>query len=355
MHHCAKKIRFFLILLVIKLFAVSALLMKLNQGEKRVSYHQAIKAFNAYLISKTKKKDLPISQHELEKLMTAGRVIITAYGNRLTKNEFNKIKRQLRNYLKIRFSGYYKKSLKTALSSINFRLAKHAIKARLLDHLGRRMNITNPRYQNALWHTVRGFVMHQLYEKSYFDESSGGLVVDQIDINNIFSNTKKLLNSYRKQLPPQAYNHTKPQAPQLTDAKAKSFKKRHKKHRRHLISREKAVKFVTQIIQRSGVPTEEYDKLANDIMNKVDAHLQNGKIDHYTMKKLAHDEIKKHESQLAKLACSICKAKITSGPNRKVFSCGHTYHRTCLYKKYGTVEFLKGWRGSKKCPKCVKT
>lgn len=350
MHRCVKKIRFFLILLVVKAIALSAVLMKIEATEKKIPHYQALKEFNTYLTRKIKQKNIRLPKRELEKLAAVGRVVITAHGDQLTKKQFSKIKRNLRDYLKVRFPTTYKKGSKQQ-TNIYFRFAKQAIKARIIDHLMRSMKVTNSNYQKMLWHTVRGFVMHQLYEKSYFDERSGGLVVDYADINTIFTNTRKLLNSYNKQLPAKAYDRNvsnqQKHLPKKLDENEKT------KKYRHLISREKAARFVNMIIKRSGIAATEHSKLFTDIMAHVDARLKGNKIDHYTMKKLAHDEIKKYEDQLKKLTCTLCN-KRTSGANRKIFDCQHVYHKTCLYKNFGTVEFLKSWRGSKKCPVCIK-
>lgn len=354
MHRCVKKIRFFLILLLFKVLALSALLMKVERSEKKIPHHQAIKTFNAYLAAKVKQKNIPLSQQEFEKIATAGHVIITAYGNHLTKDQFSKIKRNLRDYLKIRFPDQEKKSLKNLITHIPFRLAKQAIKARLYDHIQSRMGVMNVQYQKLLWYTIRSYVMHQLYEKSYFDDASGSLVVDQTDIASIVGSAQSLLSGYRT-LPASSYqsaSSTMVSKKKKLHLKKKSRSNRQTKHRKHLITRKQAARFVTEIIQRSGISKNEYQQVFKAIMSQIERRLVQGKIDHYLMKKLAYDEIKRHESSLEKRVCQICH-KLTKAPNRKLFACNHFFHKTCLYKKFGTIEFLKSWKDAKKCPICA--
>lgn len=343
MHRCAKRIRFFLLLLFIKGIAVSALLVN---TEKYVPHNHALKEFDSYLISKVKRHNLQLSQYELNKIATTGRVLITAHGKKLTQKQFNTIKRDLRHYLKARFPEKYKPS--TRPLNMHFRLAKRAIKATLFDYLTNRMTITNPDYLNAMWHTVRGFVMHQLYQKSYFDAATGWLAIDYNDMTAITAQTQKLLASYQQKIPAQAYNKG------ISQKTSRPHTHKSLKHRKkNLITLKKAQGFVHAIIQSKGVPKAERSQVLSDIMTKIEKRLINGKIDHYEMKKLAHDEIQKHEKHLLKPLCNLCH-KQTNAPNRKMYACKHAYHKTCLYKKFGTVEFVKRLNASKQCQVCLK-
>ncbi|MBS1987479.1 hypothetical protein JST56_00630 [Candidatus Dependentiae bacterium] len=344
MHRCAKRIRFFLLLLFIKGIALSALLVN---TEKYIPHNHALKEFDAYLVSKVKRHNLNLSKHELRKIATTGHVLITAHGKKLTPKQLSTIKRNLRHYLKARFPAKYKPATKPL--NMHFRLAKRAIKATLFDYLTNRMTISNPDYRNAMWHTVRGFVMHQLYQKSYFDAATGSLAVDYNDMTAIIAGTQKLLASYQKQLPAQAHHD----ASSTQQASSSHTRKTLTHRKKHLVTLKKAHSFVHAIIQSKGVPGTERNQVFRDIMAKVNGRSINGKIDHYDMKKLAHDEIQKHTTQLTKLVCKLCHKQIKA-PNRKMYSCKHAYHKTCLYKKFGTVEFIKGLSSSKQCPVCVK-
>lgn len=343
MHRCAKRIRFFLLLLFIKGIALSALLVN---TQKYVPHNHALKEFDAYLISKVKRHNLNLSGYELNKITTTGHVLITAHGKKLTAKQFDTIKRNLRHYLKARFPEKYKSP--TQQLNMHFRLAKRAIKATLYDYLTNRMAITNQDYLSAMWHTVRGFVMHQLYQKSYFDAATGSLAVDYNDMTAITAGTQKLLASYQKQLPAQAH-----QAIPAQQASTPRTRKSPPHRKKHLVTLKKAHSFVHAIIQSKGVPGTERNQVFRDIMTKINTRSAHGKIDHYEMKKLAHDEIQKHEKQLTKLVCKLCHKQIKA-PNRKMYSCKHAYHKTCLYKKFGTVEFIKGLSSSKQCPMCGK-
>gem|GEM_PF-5476492 len=343
MHRCAQRIRFFLLLLFIKSIALSALMVG---TQKYIPHDAAIKDFNMYLRAKVTRHNLQLSDYELNKIAATGRVLITAHGKQLTPKQLSNIKRDLRNYLKARFTEKYKSAAQPL--NMSFRLAKRAIKATLYDYLANRMTITHKDYQDAMWHTVRGFIMHQLYQKSYFDAVTGSLAVDYKDIKSITTGTQKLLASYKQQLPAEA--HHKKASPKAHRSQSKKIPTH---RRKHLISAKKAHAFAQKIIRSQGVPSEQREQVLHDVLKKIDARLINGKIDHYDMKKCAHDEIQKHKKQLFKLACNLCH-KRTEAPNRKLYACKHAYHKTCLYKKFGTVEFVKRFGSSKQCPVCAK-
>lgn len=350
MYHCTRRTKIFLTILTIKVVAISAFIISLNQSEKKIPYHQAIKKFDEYLQSKIEQKSIPVSEDELKKISKAGHIIIAGHENNLTNDQLSNIKRQLRKYLQFRFSDTYQKKSNKFTMNINFRLAKQAIKAQLIDYLEQAMNVKNTDYQKLLWHTVRSYVMHLMYEKSYFDEQCGGLVVDHKDIRKIFNQSIKLLKSFNAKLPSEAHKQNKSTKDNVDMiAIKKSFKHSHKKP----ISISDAEKFVDQIIERKNIQSTQTNNIKNQIMLKINKQAHGNTIDHYQMKKIAHDEIQQCELSSSKPSCKTCSKEAT-GANRKRFACGHTYHRTCLYKKYGIVEFLKNIKQSLKCPVCLK-